>query len=111
MYPVGAGYSIECFFERGMRFKPDDGMVRMVYGIYLSQSGNIKKAITQIVEADRLEPNNSNINYNLGLLYLKNKDYEKAIYHAKIAYGLGFSLPGLRDMLIKSGRWDGSIDK
>lgn len=110
LHPSGAGYSIECFFERGMRFRPDDGIVHLVYGIYLAQSGDLKKAMDQMIEADRLEPNNSNINYNIGILHFKQKNYEKSIYYAKNAYRLGFSLPGLKDMLIKSGKWDGLND-
>ena len=107
--PFGSAYSVECFFDRAMRFRPDDGIVRMVYGIYLSQSGNIEKAIEQLVEADKLEPNNANINYNIGLLYFKKNNYENAIRYAKNAYRLGFSLPWLKDALIKSGKWDGKI--
>lgn len=88
--PNMANYSVECFFDRAIRFSPDDGVVRMVYGIYLSQSGNPGKAIEQVNEAARLQPENPNINYNLGLLYMKKKDYEHAKIYAKKAYALGF---------------------
>ncbi len=108
--PFGALYSVECFFDRAMRFKPDDGIVRLVYGIYLSQAGNIDKAMEQMIEANKLEPDNANVNYNLGLLYFKKKSYENATKHAKIAYRLGFSLPWLKDALIKSGKWDGHTE-
>ena len=104
--PQGARYSVECYFERAMRFRPDDGMVHLAYGIYLSKSGNPDKAIEQIIEADRLQPENSNINYNLGLLYFKKKNYEQARLHAKKAYASGFPLPGLKNMLTEAGKWD-----
>jgi tetratricopeptide (TPR) repeat protein len=110
-HPFGSAYSVECFFERAMRFKPDDGIVHLVYGIYLALAGNSEKAIEQLMQADKLEPNNANVHYNLGLLYFKKIDYENAIKYAKSAYRLGFSLPWLKDALIKSGRWDGQIEK
>jgi tetratricopeptide (TPR) repeat protein len=110
-HPFGSAYSVECFFDRAMRFRPDDGIVRLVYGIYLSQAGNTEKAIEQLIAADKLEPDNSNINYNLGLLYFKKNNYESAIKYAKNAYRLGFSLPWLKDALIKSGKWDGQLEQ
>ncbi len=110
--PRGARYSVECYFDRAMRFKPGDGIVHMIYGNYLLKlGGRSDDAIEQYHEAVRLEPENANINYNIGLLYLKKKDYELAIVHAKKAYELGFPLPGLRNKLIKSGKWDGELDE
>lgn len=102
----GSPYSVDCFFDRAMRFKPEDGIVRMVYGIYFSQSGNLGKAIEQLDEAVKLEPENANINYNIGLLYMKKKNYEMARTYAKKAYTLGFRLPGLKNMLIAAGQWN-----
>lgn len=104
--PQGARYSAECYFYRAIRFKPDDGIVHMVYGLYLAQAGNLGKAIDQLNDADRLQPDNANIHYNLGLLYMKKKDYPQAKAHAKKAYALGFPLPGLKRMLSKVGQWD-----
>jgi tetratricopeptide (TPR) repeat protein len=104
--PEGSEYTVECWFDRAMRFKPNDGMVRLVYGVHLNRIGKVDKALEQFIEADRLQPNNANINYNLGLLYFKKKEYEKARTHAKKAYGLGFPLPGLKDMLVKAGQWN-----
>ena len=110
--PKGATYTVDCYFERAIRFKPGDGMVRMLYGNYLLKlGGRSDDVIEQYHEAIRLEPENANINYNIGLLYLKKKDYELAIVHAKKAYELGFPLPGLRNKLVKSGKWDGELDE
>jgi len=110
--PHGADFTIECYFDRAIRFKPGDGIVRMIYGNYLLKlGGRSDDVIEQYHEAVRLEPENANINYNIGLLYLKKKDYELAIVHAKKAYELGFPLPGLRNKLTKSGKWDGELDE
>ena len=104
--PHGAHYTVECYFDRAFRFRPDDGVVRLVYGIYLSQAGNLEKAIEQVNQANKMQPDNATINYNLGLLHFKMKNYEQARNFAKIAYKLGFPLPGLRNMLDKAGQWN-----
>ncbi len=110
--PLGARYPVECYFDRAIRFKPGDGIVRMLYGNYLLKlKGRSDDAMEQYQEAVRLQPENANINYNLGLLYLKKKDYGQSIIYAKKAYELGFPLPGLRNQLKKAGKWDGKLDK
>lgn len=102
----GANYSVLCYFDRAIRFKPDDGMVRMIYGDYLLKTGQRDQATEQFQEAVNLEPENPTINYNLGLVYLKQKDYEQARTYAKKAYELGFPLPGLKNQLKQAGKWD-----
>lgn len=104
--PTGAKYSVECFFDRAIRYKPNDAMVRMVYGNYLSKAGQIDKATDQFEIAVNLEPENPTINYNLGLLYMKKKNYEQANTYAKKAYELGFPLPGLKNQLMEMGKWN-----
>ena len=103
--PRGSQYTVSCWFERALRFKPDDGMVRVVYGITLLKAGQRDQAIQELHKADAMLPDNANVNYNLGLAYLDAKDYDKALTHAKRAYELGFPLPGLRDQLKKAGKW------
>ncbi len=103
--PYGMQYSIDCFFDRAIRFKPNDAMVRMIYGLYLSKSGKLDDAIFQSSESVRLQPENANFNYNLGLLYAKMKDYENAKKYAKNAYRLGFPLEGLKNTLTAAGQW------
>jgi tetratricopeptide (TPR) repeat protein len=103
--PYGFRYPIECYFDRAIRFKSDDGIVRMAYAIYLSKSGNLIKAIEQLGVAVRLDPENALINYNLGLLYCKKKDFDSAKMYAEKAYALGFPLPGLKRMLTEAGKW------
>jgi tetratricopeptide (TPR) repeat protein len=111
-YPRDQVYSVECYFDRAMRFKPSDVMVRTIYGNYLQRLGGRQDdALEQYQVAVRLQPENATVNYNLGLIYLKEKDYEQAIVHAKKAYELGFPLPGLRNKLMKTGKWDGKLDE
>jgi Flp pilus assembly protein TadD len=104
--PKGAQFSIECFFDRAIRFKPNDAMVRMVYATYLLQAAQTDRATEQYRVAVDLQPEDPTINYNLGLLYMKKKDYTQAKTYAKKAYDLGFPLPGLKNQLIQAGKWD-----
>jgi predicted Zn-dependent protease len=104
--PHGSPYTVACWFERAIRFRPDDGKVRLSYGVALLKRGEREPAIRQLLIADRLVPNDPNVNYNLGLAYFYGKDYVKARERAKEAYALGFPLPGLRDMLVREHQWE-----
>jgi tetratricopeptide (TPR) repeat protein len=95
----GAKYPTECYFERAIRFAPNDGVVRATYGNYLNSRGQSDKALAMFETAIELEPDNATINYNVGLLYLKAKNYDKAAEYADKAYALGFPLPGLKNQL------------
>ncbi|MET3133186.1 Tfp pilus assembly protein PilF [Oxalobacteraceae bacterium GrIS 1.11] len=103
--PVGAHFTVDCYFERAIRFKPDDATVRMLYGSYLLAGGQSDAALVQLREALRGEPDNPTINYNLGLMYAKTKDYAQARVHARKAYEQGFPLPGLKNKLLAAGQW------
>ena len=40
--PPGAGFSVECYFDRAIRFRPEDGAVRTIYGIYLFRRAGLR---------------------------------------------------------------------
>lgn len=103
--PHGARYTIECFFDRALRYRPDDARVHALYGGYLLALGQTDSATEQLEHAARLEPDNPTAHYNLGLLYLKKKDYDNARASAQKAYGMGFPLPGLKNKLQAAGEW------
>jgi tetratricopeptide (TPR) repeat protein len=107
----GTKWSVECYFDRAIRFRPDDAGVRNLYGGYLYKLGRINEAIEQLTEAVRLDPENATANHNLGLIYLQEKDYDKAVLHAKKADALGFPLPGLKNKLSEMGKWDATPNK
>jgi tetratricopeptide (TPR) repeat protein len=103
--PHGAKYSVECYFDRALRFKPDDAKVHSLFGGYLLALNQDGPALEQLQESARLEPSNATTRYNLGLLYFKQKNYEQARACAQQAYALGFPLPGLKNKLIAMGQW------
>jgi tetratricopeptide (TPR) repeat protein len=108
--PAGAKYSIDCYFDRAIRFVPNDAKVRQIYGAYLLAGGRHDEALLQLQEAVRLEPDNPTANYNLGLMYLKKQDYAQARLCARKAYALAFPLPGLKNKLIAAGQWNEAED-
>ena len=103
--PYGARYTIDCFFTRALGFAPNDPALRMVYGGYLLGNGNDDAALVQLREAARIAPDNATTSYNLGLLYVKRRDFASARTYAWKAYGQGFPLPGLKKQLLAAGQW------
>lgn len=103
--PAGAKYTVECYFQRAVRFRNDDEIVRILYASYLSRAGKKNEALGQLNEAARLGSDSANANYNMGLVFYDLKEYDKALFHAQEAYHLGFPLPGLRDKLKRAGKW------
>jgi Tfp pilus assembly protein PilF len=103
--PPHAQYSVSCYFERAIRFAPDDSTPRVLFGVYLARIGADKAAIAQLESALKLAGDKPDIHYNIGLAYFDLKDYDRALEHAHKAYSLGFPLPGLRNKLERAGKW------
>jgi Tfp pilus assembly protein PilF len=103
--PRGTNYSVECYFDRAIRFAPDDPSVRLLYGTFLLKNGKREAAVEQLKLAEQHAGANGNVCYNLGLAYFDLKDYAKARDYAKRAYELGFTLPGLKRKLQSVGQW------
>lgn len=106
-----AKYSVECYFNRAIRFQPDDGGAHMVYGSFLFKLGRSAEALGQFNEAVKLEPENGTANYNLGLAYFQKKDYDNALIFAKKAEALGFPLTGLKNKFVAMGKWNSAPAK
>lgn len=98
-------YTIECWFDRAMLFRPDDAIVRVVFGVFLAKRGSTQDALDQYNEALRLRDNLPEAHYNIGLLYTDLEQYDLAYQHAVRAYNLGYPLPGLRNRLMRLGAW------
>lgn len=106
--PKGARYPVECYFNRAVRFRPDDLTVRVLYANFLLKRGRTADAITQIDVADKAgDDQSANFYYNLGLALFEVARYDRARERAKQAYDLGFPLEGLKEKLVKAGKWEG----
>ena len=102
---AAAQYTVECYLQRAIRFRDDDGMAKMIYANYLVKKGRGKEALKQLNDAASLNDDNTSLDYNIGLVYVELKDFDKALIYAHKAYLGGFPLPGLRDRLKRAGKW------
>lgn len=105
---AGARYTIDCYFERAIRFRPNDPKVRALYSSHLQETGRGDAALAQMREAVRLAPDDATNHYNLGILLAIRQDYAQAREHARQAYKRGLPLPGLKNKLVEAGQWDGN---
>lgn len=101
----GAQYSVECYFERAIRFRSDDAIARMIYATFLQKTRRDRDASAQLEVATTLAGDNAFTHYNIGLIYFDGKKYDEALVQAHRAYGLGISRPELREQLIAAGKW------
>lgn len=103
--PRGMEYSVNCWFDRAIRWRPEDAVVRVLYGNYLLRSDKVDKAIDEYKVAEKMGFLNANLFYSMGLALVEKKDYPGALEYAHKAYEAGYPLPGLRDKLIRLGVW------
>ena len=76
--PSGSRYTLTCWFERALLFRPDDSVVRMLYSQYLYSQQDKLKASQQLDRALPYAKDNGVTHYNLGLHYFDQGLYEKA---------------------------------
>jgi len=95
--------TVDCYLEWAHRFAPDDSIVLGYGAMYFAKTGNRDRAEAWYKAAVELDPKSAETHYNLGLLYFQTKRYELAREQARVAYSLGYPLPGLRDLLAKQG--------
>jgi len=103
--PQGTKAPVVCYFVSAIRFRPDDGLVHVIYGTHLLRSGDTKGALEELKKGEALSEENASVHYNLGLAYFELKRYPEALASAQRAYALGFPLPGLKEKLKKAGAW------
>ncbi len=103
--PKDMKYTLVCWFDRAIAYRPDDAQVRILWAFELIRSKQRAEALEQTKVAEQLAKGNPTLHYNVGLLYFELKDYERSNANAKIAYEQGFNLPGLREKLAKAGQW------
>lgn len=103
--PKGARYSMECYYERAVRFAKNDTVARSLYASYLSKQGREAEALAQLEYTAKLAPDNGFTQYNIGLIYLEMKKYDRALMQAHRAMELGFLRPDLATQLKQLGAW------
>ena len=99
---------VDSVFNKAVARNPTIAETHVIYGIHLLRLGKSAEAVEKLNEALKLQPNSLNAHYNLGLAYFGLKQYELANRHAQASYALGAPLPGLRDKLVRIGKWQPS---
>jgi tetratricopeptide (TPR) repeat protein len=97
--------SLDCWLDRAVAYRPDDPTVRILVADSLIRQGKRADAVSALKVAEQNADDSATVHYNLGLLYLDLKDYDRSLEHARKAYALGAPLPGLKNMLAKAGKW------
>lgn len=103
--PPDMQYTITCWFDRAVAYRPDDAQVRIVWAFELLKAKQTDAAREQVSKAEELAKDSPQLHYNVGLLYFELKEYDKSMANARIAYEQGFNLPGLKDKLTRAGKW------
>lgn len=106
--PVGATYTIDCYFERAIRFRPDDTVARLLFANHLVRRSRSEEARTQLKIATEQATDSALTHYNIGLIYFDMKDYASARSQAHTAFKLGYAGTGLRTQLQTIGEWSDS---
>ncbi|MBN9694942.1 MAG: tetratricopeptide repeat protein [Zoogloea sp.] len=101
--PAPKRVTANCFFDRAIRFRPEDRKVRFVYGVHLHQTGKLNDALKEYQLAESLGEDSANFYYNYGLLLADLKNWELAQKYARKAYANGIALPGLANKLQRNG--------
>ncbi|MFZ4288420.1 tetratricopeptide repeat protein [Variovorax sp. HJSM1_2] len=103
--PKGANFTVECYFERAVRFQPSDTIARALYAQYLLKNGRKNESITQLDIANQYAKENPFSIFNIGLLYFEAGAFDKALTQAQRAQELGFPRTELIDMLKQANKW------
>jgi tetratricopeptide (TPR) repeat protein len=98
-------YTVDCYFDRAIRFQPDDTVVREMYAEYLVKQGRTEDARKELQAADHYAADNAISHYNIGLIYFGLKDYDNALAQAQTSMQLGYGRPELKQMLQGVGKW------
>lgn len=107
--PTGLNWTIECYFDRALRFRPDDTTVRMLYANFLFENSRSAEGNAQLERTAMLAADNPFTHYNVGLIYFEQRNFDKALEEAGKAYSLGFQRPELRDKLKAAGKWNDAV--
>lgn len=105
LQPAGLPRTVECYFERAIRFKSNDTIARILYATYLTKNKREPEAVAHLELATKIAADNGFTHYNIGLTYFDMKMYDKALAQAHTALTLGFERTELRDKLDKAGQW------
>jgi len=96
---------VECYFDRALRFRRDDTVVRSMFAHYLGQIGRTDDAIAQLDIGLGFASENALTHRNIGIVFAELKQYDRAVTQARKARDLGYPGTDLIDRLRAVGQW------
>ncbi|CAD5375229.1 conserved exported hypothetical protein [Rubrivivax sp. A210] len=103
--PADMRYTVECWLERAVRFRPKDHIVRMIRAGFFGKRGRKAEAIADLKVAESIAGDNPFTFYNLGLIYQELGEYEEALRFAHLAMAGGMPRTELKDKLVAARKW------
>jgi tetratricopeptide (TPR) repeat protein len=103
--PEKSYHTVDCWFDRAVRYRPDDTVARVLYAQYLTRARRTDDAQAQLEQATVHAKDNPFSHYNIGLLYFELGNHERALQQAHKAMALGMPRTDLADMLKRDGKW------
>lgn len=101
----GMDFPVECYFDRAIRFMPDDIVVRALYAQFLQKRKRTEEGLRHLDYAVTQAGDSPLSHYNLGLVYLELGEPGKALAQAHRANALGLPQAELADRLKALGKW------
>ena len=98
-------FTVDCYFERAVLFRPDDTVARLLYAQHLGQTKRKDEALAQVRQALDSAGDNPFSHYNIGLMAFELGDFELAVAQAQKAELLGYPVTALKDLLRSKGQW------
>jgi hypothetical protein len=93
-------------FGRAIQLHPDVPDPYAAWGLLLRQAGHLPEARDVLERGVKgTKGGTAELHYLLGIVLTDMKDYEPALEHAKLAYKMGYPLPGLKRKLQNAGHW------
>lgn len=96
-------HTVDCYFDRAIRFQPDDIVVKLIYVQHLIKTNQRDEALRRLQNAAELAKDNPLSHYNIGLLYFEAQDLDKALLHALSSRELGNPRTDLLDRIQAAG--------
>jgi hypothetical protein len=101
----GTRLTVECWFDRAVRFRPDDTVVRALYARFLHSRKRTDEGLHQLRTASELAGDNGLSHFNIGLMFVELGAHELALTSAHRALALGFPRTELADQIKAAGKW------
>ena len=103
--PPGANFTVECWYLRAVRYRPDDTVARALYAQFLGRRQRIPEAVRQLDQAAEIAKDSALSLFSIGLVFVELGLHDKALPLAHKVQAMGYLRPELINALKAAGRW------